>query len=387
MFHQWAFSWPANRRVMYNRASADKDGNPWDPTRVGIKWNGEKWVGDVPDMKPDAPAGRRSARSSCSPRESAASSRPVLNDGPFPEHYEAVEAPSTTFSTRRSRRARSSTKFKSDLDVYGTRDRVPDRLHDVPADRALPLLDPAPRRSEHAPARTASSRSPRSSRRRRGSRTAAKVKVSSARGSIEGVAMVTKRLKPMKVDGKPLWQIGFPLHWGFAGEPGRTRGRSRTSLTPSADRPEHVDARVQDLPREAREGVRGGGHERSDTSRSAAPPPRSGAGSSGHPHASRPSRSTSTRRPASAARPARSPARNGTTWRSWRRDQVGTYQTLPTLDAGLLEPDPLRRARGRRRPQVAHAQGPVHALRRAGLPRGLSRRPARSSSTRTASWT
>ncbi len=51
------FSWPANRRVMYNRASADAEGKPWDATRVGIKWNGEKWVGDVPDMKPDAPPG------------------------------------------------------------------------------------------------------------------------------------------------------------------------------------------------------------------------------------------------------------------------------------------------------------------------------------------
>ncbi|HZX41003.1 MAG TPA: molybdopterin-dependent oxidoreductase, partial [Myxococcaceae bacterium] len=44
MFHQWAFSWPANRRIMYNRASADAQGKPWDPKRAGIQWNGEKWV-------------------------------------------------------------------------------------------------------------------------------------------------------------------------------------------------------------------------------------------------------------------------------------------------------------------------------------------------------
>src|SRR5262249_31355466 len=41
MYHNWAFSWPANRRVMYNRASADADGKPWDASRTGIKWNGE----------------------------------------------------------------------------------------------------------------------------------------------------------------------------------------------------------------------------------------------------------------------------------------------------------------------------------------------------------
>src|SRR5467141_1706360 len=45
----WAWSWPANRRVLYNRASADLDGKPWDPKRPGIQWNGTAWVGDVPD--------------------------------------------------------------------------------------------------------------------------------------------------------------------------------------------------------------------------------------------------------------------------------------------------------------------------------------------------
>src|ERR1700682_1110272 len=57
MYHNWAFSWPANRRIMDNRASADAEGKPWDPTRVGIKWNGEKWVCAGADMKPDAPPG------------------------------------------------------------------------------------------------------------------------------------------------------------------------------------------------------------------------------------------------------------------------------------------------------------------------------------------
>ncbi len=58
-FHDWAWSWPLNRRVMYNRASADADGQPWDPTRPGIEWNGSAWVGDVPDFPADsAPDGR-----------------------------------------------------------------------------------------------------------------------------------------------------------------------------------------------------------------------------------------------------------------------------------------------------------------------------------------
>ena len=54
-YPEWAFSWPANRRIMYNRCSADGDGKPWDSERSVIAWNGEKWVGDVPDYKPDSP--------------------------------------------------------------------------------------------------------------------------------------------------------------------------------------------------------------------------------------------------------------------------------------------------------------------------------------------
>ena len=51
-YPQWSWSWPLNRRIIYNRASADLNGNPWDPKRPGIKWNGAKWVGDVPDYPP-----------------------------------------------------------------------------------------------------------------------------------------------------------------------------------------------------------------------------------------------------------------------------------------------------------------------------------------------
>ncbi|MDD7960639.1 hypothetical protein PUT90_28200, partial [Klebsiella pneumoniae] len=49
----WAWSWPANRRILYNRASMDEQGNPWDPKRRLLHWNGAKWVGaDVPDFPP-----------------------------------------------------------------------------------------------------------------------------------------------------------------------------------------------------------------------------------------------------------------------------------------------------------------------------------------------
>src|SRR5213593_854991 len=94
-YPQWAWSWPLNRRVMYNRASADPDGKPWDPTRPGIQWNGTTWTGDVPDY----PA-------TMNPKDPAAWLPFIMNgegvgrlfsssmlDGPVPEHYEPYEAP------------------------------------------------------------------------------------------------------------------------------------------------------------------------------------------------------------------------------------------------------------------------------------------------------
>ena len=117
MFHNWGFSWPANRRVMYNRASADAEGKPWDPTRVGIKWNGAKWVGDVPDMKPDAPPGTFGAFIML-PEGVGRLFAPVLNDGPFPEHYEAVEAPVDNLLHPKVTSNPVTKKFNSDKDVY-----------------------------------------------------------------------------------------------------------------------------------------------------------------------------------------------------------------------------------------------------------------------------
>jgi hypothetical protein len=64
----WAWSWPLNRRVLYNRASADTKGKPWDPKRAGIQWDAASasWIGDVPDYppRPTRPSRTRRCRSS-----------------------------------------------------------------------------------------------------------------------------------------------------------------------------------------------------------------------------------------------------------------------------------------------------------------------------------
>jgi len=233
MFPNWAFSWPANRRIMYNRASADAEGRPWDPTRAGIRWNGEKWVGDVPDTKPDAPPGTYGAFIMM-PEGLARLFAPAFNDGPLPEHYEAVEAPVANPLHPNVSSNPAFKKFTSDKDVYGTREE-------------FPIVCTTYRLTEHFHYWTKHQREgllnevqpgffveiPEALAEEKGIANGSQVRVISARGEIRGVAMVTKRLRPLTIDGKQTWQIGFPIHWGFAGAPGHT-GPLANMLTPSA---------------------------------------------------------------------------------------------------------------------------------------------------------
>ena len=231
MYPNWTFSWPANRRIMYNRASADADGKPWDPTRPGIVWNGEKWVGDVPDIKPDSPPGQFGAFI-MNAEGVGRLYAPSLNDGPFPEHYEAVEAPIANPLHPKVTSNPATKKFKSDKDVYGK-----------PSD--FPIICTTYRLTEHYHYWTKHTEVlnqlqpgffveiPEALAKDKGIANGSKVKVTSARGMVEGVAMVTKRLRPMKIDGKDLWQIGFPLHWGYEAAGGHT-GPLANFLTPSA---------------------------------------------------------------------------------------------------------------------------------------------------------
>src|SRR6266496_1703739 len=96
-YHNWAWSWPVNRRVLYNRASADPEGRPWDPSRPGIQWDAAtgKWVGDVPDYPPDADP-RKPGAPLWFIMTGEGTGRLFSNgvaDGPFPEHYEPIESP------------------------------------------------------------------------------------------------------------------------------------------------------------------------------------------------------------------------------------------------------------------------------------------------------
>jgi formate dehydrogenase major subunit len=190
-------------------------------------------VGDVPDTKPDAPPGTFGAFIMM-PEGLARLFAPAFNDGPLPEHYEAVEAPVLNPLHPKVSSNPAFKRFTSDKDVYGTSDEFPivcttyrltEHFHYWTKHQRAGLLNEVqPGFFVEIPEALAD---------QKGIANGSQVRVISARGEIRGVAMVTKRLRPLTVDGKQTWQIGFPIHWGFAGEPGHT-GPLANMLTPSA---------------------------------------------------------------------------------------------------------------------------------------------------------
>jgi formate dehydrogenase major subunit len=230
MYHQWAWNWPANRRVMYNRASADADGKPWDPTRPGIQWNGQRWVGDTPDIAPDSPPGKFGAFIML-PEGVGRLYAPVLNDGPFPEHYEPTEAPILNPLHPKVSSSPVIRRFSTEKDVYGSA-------------KDFPVVATTYRLTEHYHYWTQHTERltqlqpgffvelPEQLAKEKGITNGSQVRVTSARGSIQGVAMVTRRLRQMTVDGQNVWHIGFPITWGFAGLKNHT-GPLANLMTPT----------------------------------------------------------------------------------------------------------------------------------------------------------
>src|SRR5690606_37582010 len=122
----WSFSWPANRRVLYNRASCDLDGKPWDPSRTLIEWDGERWVGnDVPDIGVTSDP-RTVGPFIMNPEgTSRFFSRRLMRDGPFPTHMEPFESPVENPFNRRMRGNPVARIFPEDLAGLGSSDEFP----------------------------------------------------------------------------------------------------------------------------------------------------------------------------------------------------------------------------------------------------------------------
>jgi formate dehydrogenase major subunit len=222
IYPNWAWSWPANRRVMYNRASCDPSGKPWDADRRQVWWNetAGRWVGnDVPDFKADSKPSDHMGPFIMNPEGIGRLFAPLaaFAEGPFPEHYEPIESPLVNPLHPNQSSNPVVKRMKTDLDKFGTPDQgfnivcttyrltehyhywtknnpmnvqlVPEPFVEIPHDLANDL----------------------------GIRGGDKVKVTSARASYVAKAMVTQRIKPMLIDGKKTYQIGIPIHWGYRG--------------------------------------------------------------------------------------------------------------------------------------------------------------------------
>jgi formate dehydrogenase major subunit len=233
IYPNWGWSWPANRRVLYNRASCDPDGKPWDAERRQVSWNEaqKRWVGvDVPDFKADSAPKDHMGPFIMNPDGIGRLFVPLagLADGPFPEHYEPIESPIPNPLHPMQSNNPIAKRFKSDLDKLGTTAegynivcttyRLTEHYHYWTKNNPMNVqLVPEP--FVEIPAELANDM---------GLRGGEKVKVTSARGQYVAKAMVTKRIKGMMIDGKKTYQIGIPIHWGFRGI---AEDAGKTSLT------------------------------------------------------------------------------------------------------------------------------------------------------------
>ena len=248
----WGFVWPANRHIIYNRASCDAAGNPWNPDKKLIWWDANadsgtkdaegkpilgKWVGnDVPDFaptkKPDAkanPAGVGLAAQSGTDAflmkadgKGWLFSPKGMNEGPMPEHYEPVESPvANLLSGTQNNPVIKRWDTDADKEVghrLGTADqfpyvattyRVTEHWQAGAMSRTLPwLAETQPNMFVEMSEALA---------KEKGIGNGDQVKITSARGQITAVAVVTKRFQPLVVDGKTIHHVGMPWCYGWAG--------------------------------------------------------------------------------------------------------------------------------------------------------------------------
>ena len=230
----WGYTWPANRRIMYNRASADLQGRPWSERKKYVWWDGQKWVGyDVPDFAATKPPTAK-AKPDGIGLDAHSGTDPFimlqdgvgwlyvpsgLADGPLPAHYEPAESP-----VRNPLYKQQSSPVLKYWKVAGN-DLAP------VADPRFPYVITTYRLTEHYLAGAMSRWNPWLTELQpelfielspelaelRGIRNLDWVRISTPRAQIRAKALVTRRLRPFRIDGHVIHQVGMPWHWGYEG--------------------------------------------------------------------------------------------------------------------------------------------------------------------------
>jgi formate dehydrogenase major subunit len=226
----WSWSWPLNRRILYNRSSADLEGKPWDPSRKLLWWDGAKWTGyDVPDIAPNAKPGVVMPFIMNPEGTARLFTRRMMRDGPFPAHYEPFESPVVNVLAPKVRGNPVARVFRGDMEQFGDA-------------KEFPYAATSYRLTEHFHFWTKHNQINASLQpeffveigealaQEKGIKSGSWVRVWSKRGSVQAKAVVTKRIRPLICDGKQVHIVGVPLHWGFTGV--ARKGFGPNSLTP-----------------------------------------------------------------------------------------------------------------------------------------------------------
>ncbi len=246
LYPEWSWAWPVNRRVIYSRASVDPNGKPWDAKRALLKWDAVKedpvskkpgtWVGDVPDG-PAPPMATEKGKLPFIMMASGVGSLfgPGMAEGPFPEHYEALECPLEENSMSKQRINPTIKLFGDKEDAYFS------------CDTRYPFVATTYRVSEHWQTGVMTRHQPwqmemqpemfvemsEELAKEKSIRNGDRVIVRSGRGEIKAVAMVTNRFRPFKVAGSTVHQVGLPWHFGWQFPEDGSGGDSANLLTPT----------------------------------------------------------------------------------------------------------------------------------------------------------
>ena len=245
LYPEFAWCWPVNRRIIYNRASVDPQGRPWDEKNWVIrfegkekngKWVSKKWTGDVPDggwyplENPDGTK-RKDAKHPFIMRKHGHAQifGPGRADGPFPEHYEPLECPVDRNFFNSQRVNPTAPVYSTKADPYATNDprfpfvgttyRVSEHWQTGLMTRPQPwLMELQPQVFVEMSEELA---------KLQGIDNGERVNITSARGLLECTAIVTKRFKPFKIGGKIVHQVGMPWHYGWRWPESWTAARIR----------------------------------------------------------------------------------------------------------------------------------------------------------------
>ncbi len=254
LYPEFAWCWPVNRRIIYNRASVDAKGIPWDRKdwviyfkgkEQGGKYVSKKWIGDVPDggwyplQNPDG-SWRDDAKYPFIMRKHGHAQifGPGRADGPFPEHYEPLECPveKNYFNAQRVNPTAAVYATKADahftcdrrFPYVGTTYRVSEHWQTGLMTRTQDwLMELQPQMFVEMSEELAAIKAIGNGER---------VMVKSARGQVECSAIVTKRFKPFVIGGVTIHQVGIPWHYGWRW-PSTGKEESANLLTPSAGDP------------------------------------------------------------------------------------------------------------------------------------------------------